>query len=130
MNGSTRLAFVFVVTVAARDRPLLEALNTFPGFGSITDRGARRPGWQPTSTFSIRSIRAHHAATIPFAEHYLMPSAKRHQFELWRDALWAYELEHPTKWGKGRSLCSEPGCEKPVRGRGLCRSHYYRATGY
>ena len=38
--------------------------------------------------------------------------------------------------GKGRrvrrgdadkSVCSEPGCSKPVLAKGLCRSHYYRA---
>ncbi len=32
--------------------------------------------------------------------------------------------------GKGPSGCSEFGCDRPVRGRRLCRSHYYRATGY
>lgn len=118
------------VEVAARDRPLLVSLQQLLGFGSISDRAPRRPGWQPTSCFRINSIRAHHAATIPFAEQYLLPSAKREQFLRWRDALLAYELERPTRWGNGRSVCSEVNCDKPVRGRGLCRSHYYRATGY
>lgn len=108
----------------------MEQLQHFLGFGSICERPPGRLGWQPTSTLMVNSIRAHHAATIPFAEQYLLPSAKRRQFEAWRDALSAYERLHPSKWGKGRSICSEAGCDRPVRGRGLCRSHYYRATGY
>ena len=116
--------------MASRDRALLEMLRDFIGVGSISDSPAPREGWQPTSTFCVNSILAHHAATIPFAEQFLLPSAKRRQFELWRFALHAYELEHPTKWGRGRSICRESGCDKPVRGQGLCRSHYYRVTGY
>ena len=57
-------------------------------------------------------------------------SAKRDQFDRWREEFDTYERAHPTQWGRGPSTCSEPGCHKPVRGRGLCRSHYYRATGY
>ena len=26
-----------------------------------------------------------------------------------------------------KSICSEPGCGRPVLAKGLCRSHYYRA---
>lgn len=129
-DGTERLRFVFTVAVASRDRPLLETLQEFLGWGSISSQGSRRPGWLPTSTFCINSRRAHHAATIPFAEQYLLPSAKRQQYERWRDAVLAYEVEHPSRWGKGPSNCSVPGCDQPVRGRGLCRSHYYRATGY
>ena len=116
--------------MASRDRPLLEELRSFLQFGSITDRGPRRVAWQPTSSFRIQSLLAHHAATIPFAEQYVLPSAKRDQFERWRTALASYEAEHPTRWGKGPSQCAVAGCGKPVRGRGLCRPHYYRATGY
>ncbi|HET7487610.1 MAG TPA: LAGLIDADG family homing endonuclease [Acidimicrobiales bacterium] len=129
-DGSSRLAFRFEVKVASRDRPLPEALRDFLGYGSILAQPSRRPGWQPTSAFSVKSLRAHRAATIPFAEQYLLPCAKRRQFEAWRDAMNAHELEHPSRWGKGASPCSIPGCERPVRGRRLCRSHYYRETGY
>jgi len=91
---------------------------------------AARRHWQPTSVLRIHSIWAHRSATIPFAEAYLLPCAKRRQFQEWRDRLFAYDLAHPNRYGKGPSPCSVPGCEKPVRGRMLCRSHYYRATGY
>lgn len=130
VDGSVRLRFIFKVTMASRDRALLEDLRNFLGFGCINDAPARKPQWQPTSTFTIGSIRGHRMATIPFAERYLLPSAKRRQFERWRAAMDTYEITKPTRWGNGRSTCSEPGCDRPVRGRGLCRSHYYRVTGY
>ncbi len=130
-NGDTRLRFVFQVTMADRDRPLLEVLQTFLGFGSLYDRPTRRVGrWLPTVSFTINSISAHRAATIPFAERYLLPCAKQNQFEQWRAALDAFDVAHPNRYGKGPSPCSEPGCDLSVRGRGLCRSHYYRVTGY
>lgn len=129
-DGTPRLRFVFEVTVATRDRTLLHALRDFLEFGSITDRPPTKPGWQPTSTFHIGSMHGHRNATIPFAESFLLPCAKRSQFELWRTAFIAWEHDHPSRYGKGPSTCSEAGCEHPVRGRGLCRIHYYRATGY
>jgi hypothetical protein len=129
-DGTPKRRFVFQVALATRDRPMLEALRAFLGFGCINDRLPARAHWQPESVFTIASQKAHRAATIPFADEFLLPSAKRTQFERWRSALVAYENERPTRYGKGRSPCSVPGCDKPVRGRMLCRSHYYRATGY
>lgn len=129
-DGTPRRRFVFSVQVATRDRQLLEALRTFLGFGPICDKAARRPDHQPMSEFAIASRKGHNATTIPFSEIFLLPSAKRAQFERWRDALRAYEIQRPTQYGKGPSTCSVPGCEKPVRGRMLCRAHYYRVTGY
>ena len=119
VDGTPRLRFVFTVTMASRDRPLLEALGTFLSVGSIADRPPLLPHHEALSSFSVGSHRAHHAATIPFAERFLLPCAKRRQFD-----------QRPSRWGKGRSTCSEDGCDQPVRGRGLCRSHYYRATGH
>jgi hypothetical protein len=129
-DGTPRRRFVFQVTVASRDRPMLEALRDALGFGSISDKPPQRAHWQPTSVYTVNSRRAHFLATIPFMERYLLPSAKRSQYERWRDALIEHERARPSNWRKGPSPCSEPGCDKPVRGRGLCRSHYYRATGY
>jgi hypothetical protein len=129
-DGSPRLRFVFSVTMATRDRPLLEALRRFLGFGNIRDVAPAKPGYEPESEYRVASLLAHHAATIPFAERFLLPCAKRDQFKKWCAAMEAQELAHPNRYGKGPSTCSVPGCEKPVRGRMLCRSHYYRATGY
>jgi hypothetical protein len=130
-DGTPKLRFVFELRMATRDRALLEKLQATLGYGSVYDSPPRRHHWQPISTLNIASRRAHHAATIPFAEVVLLPCAKRRQFELWRDALISYEAETASHRPKrGRSICSVPGCDKPVRGRMLCRSHYYRATGY
>jgi hypothetical protein len=129
-DGSPRLKFVFSMTMARRDLPLLEALRSFLGFGAIQHYRRGRRHWEPTSVLCINSIWAHRNATIPFAEAFLLPCEKRRQYEEWRDHLLAYDLAHPNRYGKGPSPCSIPGCDKPVRGRMLCRSHYYRATGY
>jgi hypothetical protein len=129
-DGSERFRFIFQVTVASRDRALLEVVRRFLGVGSIQERPPRNDKWLPESVFKINSHHAHRLATIPFAERFLLPSAKRRQFERWREEFEAYELLHPSRFGKGPSKCSQPDCEKPVRGQGVCRSHYYQLTGY
>ena len=129
-DGTERTRFVFAVKMATRDRPVLDALRNFLGAGSIHDEQPRRAHWQPMSSFQINSRRGHHAATIPFAEAFLLPCHKRDQFDAWRDAFLANEAAHPSRFGMGRSICSVDDCPHPVRGRGLCRKHYYRATGW
>jgi hypothetical protein len=130
VDGSPRTRFIFALTMARRDRPLVLALRDFLGAGSITDRPRRNERWQPTVTLTISGRRSHHAVTIPFAEVYVLPSAKRTQFERWREQLDAYESAYPSRFGKGSSTCRMPGCDRLVRGRGLCRVHYYRETGW
>ena len=129
-DGSPRKRFVFEISMADRDLSLLRSMREFLGVGSINVQEARRADWEPIASFSVRSHRAHRARTIPFAERFLLPGAKRRQFEHWRDAFYEYEAIHPNRFGLGPSPCRIDGCDKPVRGRGLCRSHYYRATGY
>jgi hypothetical protein len=129
LDGSARKKFVLCVTVAQHDRPLLEALRAFLGRGSVRD-DAPRGSWLPTSTFDIASRAAHRDVTIPFAERFLLPCAKRQQFERWRADLASYEELHPSRYGRGPSECRIEGCTSPVRGQGLCRRHYYAATGY
>jgi hypothetical protein len=129
-DGTPRLRFRFQVTMASRDHNLLAALQAFLGVGSLQRRAPARAHWQPTTTLAVNSHRAHRTVTIPFAETFLLPCAKRVQYEAWKRAFVDYELAHPNRHGQGRSTCSIAGCERPVRGRGLCRSHYYSATGY
>ena len=128
-DGTERRRFVFSLEMAA-DRELVTALRDYFGAGSLVDSRARRAGYLPTTRFAISSNRRHLTTTIPFAEEHLLPSAKRRQFDRWRAQLSDYLSAHPTRYGKGPSACREPGCEEPVRGRGLCRSHYYRETGW
>jgi hypothetical protein len=129
-DGSPRVRFRFQMTLATRDRGILEALQDCLGCGSIRDVPARKARWQPASTFTINSHVAHRRATIPFCETFLLPSNKRQQFERWVADLDAYERRHPSRWGQGPTTCAIDGCGRPVRGRGLCRIHYYRVTGY
>jgi len=129
-DGSERRRFVFTMSMVREDRPLLEALQQFLGVGSLRDDAARRARWQPTSTFQVGSHRQLHDRVIPFGETFLIATNKRAQFEAWRDEFYAYEASHPSKWGKGLSTCSVDGCGRPVRGRGVCRSHYHQLTGY
>ena len=112
------------------DRPLLEALRSVLSAGAIQDRGARRPAWKPESRMTLASEAAHLGSTIPFFDRYLADSAKRRQFEAWRDALLEYRSDRRHRGYGGRSTCSVLGCERTVRGQGLCRHHYYEATGW
>jgi hypothetical protein len=130
VDGSVRLRFTFGITVAARDREIINAIRQTLGFGSIRAIPPRKAGHLDEVGLVVSSRRAHFAATIPFLDTYLLPCAKRRQFEAWRDSLIEHDRAHPSRFGKGPSPCSIEGCDKPVRGRGLCRSHYYRATGY
>lgn len=116
-SGEARLRFVFTMTMADRDRRLLEALQGFLGQGSICDKPPAQEGWQPTSTLQVSSLTAHRAATIPFFDRFLLPCAKRSQYEAWKEAMFAYEKEHPSRYGKGPSPCGAEGCDRPVRGR-------------
>jgi hypothetical protein len=130
-DGSLRLRFVLSLKMAAWDRPLLTSLQRFLGAGAVNDFAPRKPGWQPTASFTISGRFTHNRVTIPFAEGYLpRASQKWQQFLHWRGDLRAYEARHPSQWGKGPSTCSVPDCPDPVRGRGCCRRHYYRETGY
>jgi hypothetical protein len=126
-DGSPRYRFVFAVKMIQADRPLLEALHSFLGTGNLLDERARKH-WQPMSSFSITSLKRHHRATIQFAEAFLPPSQKRRQFDAWRMSMAEYERIHDIR--QGRSQCRVDGCIDFVRGQGLCRRHYYRATGY
>jgi hypothetical protein len=129
-NGEPRQRFVFGMTMASRDEHLLRTLRELLGFGSIHRRAPAKEHGEESSTLMVNSLKAHQAAVIPFCERYLPPTAKRTQFETWRAALTAYDRCHPHRHGKGPSTCSVDDCPMPVRGRGLCRKHYYLATGY
>ncbi len=129
-DGSPRLRFVFSLSMASRDRALLESLQGALGVGSICDSERRHTSWLPASCFTVNSLKAHQAATIPFFDRYLPPTAKRREYLLWKAALTSFDSLHPHRHGKGPGTCAKPECTDPVRGRGLCRRHYYRATGY
>ena len=130
-DGSPIHQFLFTIAVEIADSAMIHQLRDFlGGVGSIRVQPAGKPQWQPQVIYAVKSIKTHIDVTVPFAETYLLPCAKRVQFETWRDSMNAYAERHNVRWGRGPSTCSEPGCGKPVRGRGLCRQHYYIATGW
>jgi hypothetical protein len=129
-DGSERLRFVFSISMASRDESLIMLVHEALGVGSIEHRPSPNGRWLPHTRLTVNSRLSHRLATIPFVDEFLLPCAKRDQFDRWRQEFECYEEAHPTRIGLGPSPCSEPGCDQPVRGRGLCRSHYYRATGY
>ena len=101
MDGSPRLRFGFNVTVADRDQALLVALHEFLGVGSPQSTPARRGSWLPTTRLDVSSRLAHRLAVIPFADEYLLPCAKRDQFDRWREQFEVYERRFPTRIGLG-----------------------------
>jgi hypothetical protein len=126
-NGRPRLRFRFSVAVVEHDLPLLRALQTFLGCGSVGPvRRTMLDTWRPQVVLSVDRSTDLVARVVPFADQYLLESQKRRQFVDWRDQLLAY-VSRPHR---PRGHCSIEGCESPIRGRGLCRRHYYRATGY
>jgi hypothetical protein len=116
--------------MAARDAAVVVALRDFIGTGSIARLAPRRATWQPTVSYSVTGRRGVRDHVIPFCDTFLIASAKHTQYVRWRYAFREYEQHFPSKWGSGPSPCAIDGCNKPVRGRGLCRAHYYEATGY
>jgi hypothetical protein len=129
-DGSERLRFRFMMTMADRDLPAVSALRALVGAGSIMHRPPQRANCQPTVTMVVGGRRALREVVITFFDRHLIAGHKRTQYLRWREEFTAYEKRFPSNWGAGPSPCSVPGCDKPVRGRGLCRAHYYRETGY
>jgi hypothetical protein len=130
VDGSPRLRFGFQLEMAERDSPLISALQCFVGTGSIARRPPQRAGWLPTLKYTVGGRKGIRESVIPFCDEFLIVGAKQSQYLRWRDQFLEYEARFPSNWGAGPSPCAMPGCSKPVRGRGLCRAHYYRETGY
>lgn len=129
-DGSPRLRFVFEIALADRDLNLLVALRNALSVGAIRRIAPRSEQWLPTAVLSVTGERNHLRATVPFCDRYLLPSAKRAQFERWRDQLIDYRQRRLLLRPPGRSTCRAAGCDGPVRGRGLRRHHYYLETGW
>src|SRR4051812_1871739 len=85
VDGTPRRRFRFVVTMADRDLPVLEALRAFIGVGSVSRRPAQRSNWQPTATYTVAGRKGLREALIPFCDRYLLASHKRTQYLRWRD---------------------------------------------
>jgi hypothetical protein len=125
-----RKRFTFTVTVADRDATLLDRLHGHLGeAGSIYRYPARVPGWQPTASLQVSSLRDHVAATIPFAERFLLPvGRKAAQFRNWRDELETYRRDRAEARLPSRPRRARHRAASGLSGRGakgVCRRHYY-----
>lgn len=108
-DGDPVRDFVFKVSVASRDRALLESITKQLGAGSISDRPPRKTHWQPTSTFTVHSLRGHRAATIPFMDRFLIAGNKRQQCAHWKNQLLRYLEQHLIRAGGPRIECKIDG---------------------
>jgi hypothetical protein len=130
-TAPARKRFSFTVTVAARDSGLITELHHhLGGAGAVYRSNPRRSHWQPTVSLQITSMVDHLAATIPFAEQFLLPVGRKYdQYRSWRDDLQSYRRHLAERLAARPTRCRTPGCGRPIRARGLCRGCYWRATG-
>ena len=130
-DGSPRYKFSFSVTMADRDRAIVELLRDLLACGSIYEQPPAKAHHQPTVSLQITREADLLGAVVPFSEKFLLSQcAKRRQFDTWHESLVNYLRDRPSQYGRGPSTCRIEGCERPVRGQGLCRSHYHQLTGY
>lgn len=126
-----RKRFSLSVTVADRDAAIVDELHRYLGeAGAVYRYAARSRRWQPTVSLQVTSLRDHLAATIPFAESFLLPvGRKSDQYRAWLDQLEAYRRARTEHQASRPTTCRTLGCGRTVRARGLCRGCYWRATG-
>ena len=127
IEATARVAsrFIFQLTIARHDRALVarRMRSVLGGIGSIQDIASRQPNWLPLSTYRVAL--AHSRPGTSSSPSSTSSSSRRPSATssiAGATSSTRYERVHPTQWGRGPSTCSEPGCDKPVRGRGLCRS--------
>jgi len=95
------------------------------GVSSVYRSTRRRPHYDDEVVFVVQSIRLLVEVVVPFMDAHLPASQKRRRYLIWREQLMRYWDEHARRV---RS-CSEPGCERFRRAKGLCRSHYFQRHG-
>ena len=103
----SRRRFGFYVRVAARDAPVLEALKSALGIGSISYAEPRDPRWQPQAAFAATGRRQNIEVTVPFMERWLPSHTHKYsQYVVWRDALIADVASRPFRVAAtSSSLC-------------------------
>jgi hypothetical protein len=121
----TNRKYTFAVALGEVDAASCELLHSFFGVGHVYHYPRRKPHYDDEVVFQVRKTAHLVRVIIPFMDEHLPPSFKREQFAAWR----ADVIDHWEYGIKRRRQCSMDGCERPQRGRGLCRTHYYRVYG-
>jgi hypothetical protein len=86
-DGSARGRFVFDVLMADRDADLLHDLQRTLRVGRVRMIPPRRAGWLASAQLRITARADNVERVVPFADRYLLPSAKRDAFLAWRAEL-------------------------------------------
>jgi hypothetical protein len=117
----TNRKHTFAVTLGEVDAGSCELLRTFFGVGHAYHYSRRQPHYDDEVAFQVCKAADLVNVIIPFMDAHLPPSFKREQYTVWRAKVmsyWDYQM-------KRRRPCTVDGCERPQKGRGVCRIHYY-----
>jgi LAGLIDADG DNA endonuclease family protein len=121
----TKNTNVFAVMLGEVDAETCELLQSFFGVGHVYHYSRRQPHYDDFVVFQVRKTADLVHVIIPFMDEHLPSSYKRQQYDAWRCKVldfWEFGM-------KRRRSCTVDGCERPQRGRGVCRTHYYRLYG-
>lgn len=118
-------SFRFGVGLAAADASMCHQMHRLLGVGGVYVSPRRQPHYDDEVSYHVRRTRDLVEVVVPFMDAHLPASHKRRQYEAWRATL----FDHWEYHARLRRPCSVPGCERPRRGKGLCRAHYYALYG-
>lgn len=113
--------FRFAISLGATDVQMCEFAARLLAVGRVYRYPKRKPHFDDEVLFTVQSIKALVTHIVPFMNDWLPPSKKREQYLEWRRQLLDF-WEHDAR---RRRPCTVDGCDRPQRGKGLCRHHYY-----
>ena len=121
----TKRKHTFAVTLGEVDAGSCELLRSFFGVGYVYHYPRRQPHYDDEVAFQVCKTADLVNVIIPFMDEHLPASYKREQYTEWRAKVinfWEHDM-------KRRRPCTVDDCERPQRGRGVCRIHYYALYG-
>lgn len=113
--------FMFEVALGATDAGMVELMHEFFGVGRVGFGRRRKAHYDDETYLHVRKTQDLVEVIVPFMDEHLPPSYKREQYEAWRAAL----LDHWEHRASRRRPCTVAGCDRPQKGRGVCRHHYF-----
>jgi hypothetical protein len=121
----TKRRHTFAVSLGEIDAATCELLRAFFRVGHVYHYPRRKPHYDDEVSFQVCKTEDLVNVIIPFMDEHLPPSFKRQQYEPWR----AKVMEFWDTGMKRRRQCTAEGCDRPQKGRGVCRIHYYALYG-
>ena len=117
--------FTFAVALGETDAGACELMHAFFGVGHVYHYPRRQPHYDDEVVFQVRKTGDLVNVIVPFMDEHLPMSYKRIQYLEWRVNVIDY-WEHRMK---RRRPCTVDGCDRPQKGRGVCRPHMYEFYG-